>query len=360
MSFEDELRTLHEEPVGKPRVIACADLAQRALAVDDLAMAISAKQYETQTARQLGMHQHTVVCCAEALELWEKIQQRGDELPTEVRSRLVWTLKHGAGSAMDLPEIPLSTVRELIAATHRVLAHFGAKPFAAWELEARLAYIEGDAPTVEDRVAKLAPTISVRSHLWDHADCPGCSIMQFVSYLGLDAPIEEVEAALAPLHDPAPFPLDQDIASVVKLLYGEDKMCENAERWYPTRMARAYARAGQLAKAQHLADEALAANATLEAERRLRAHVAAMEVALAADQLAAAREHYARVVATLEEQLEDPYDLLDTHKACHRAARRLGLPVERHRAEAIALARRVDARLATPRHERETLAALDA
>lgn len=360
MSFEDELHELHEAPVSKARIVACADLAQRAMAVDDRAMAVSAKQYETQTACQLGMHQHAVVCCAEQLEIWDKIKDRGDELPAEVQSRLVWTLKQGAGSAMDLPEIPLSTVRELIGALHDVLSHFGSKRFAAWELEARLAYIEGDKATIEDRVAKLAPTISVRSHLWDHADCPGCTIMQFVTFLGMDAPIEEIEAALAPLFDPAPFPLDEDIGHIVKLLYGEDKMCENAERWYPSRMARAYTRAGQLAKAEHLAQKALAANASCEAERRLRAQVAAMEVALAADQLDEARGRYERALATFAEEHEDPYALLDAHKACHRAARRLGLPVERHRTEAIALAKRVDARLPTPRHERETLAALDA
>lgn len=360
MSLAAELKTLHDERPSKQVVVAAADLAKRALAVGDLPMAISAKQLETQTGRQLGMHQHTVVCCAEALELWQRIRDSGNELPDEVRSHLVWTLKHGAGSAMDLPEIPLATVRDLIAALHEVLEHFGARPYAAWELEARLAYIEGDKQVVADRVARLAPTISVRSHLWDHADCPGCSLMQFVAYLGLDAPIEEVEAAVAPLQDPAPFPLDREIARVVRMLYGDDKMCENANRWYPTRMARAYVRAGELARARAFAAKGLAVNADAEPERRMRAHLAALEVALAVDELDDARLHYDRMTAVMREDIEDPYDLLETSRVAHRAARamRLDDDAARYRDQALALARRVDVRLERPRHVRETEAAL--
>ena len=346
------------EALGDSReaVVAAAELAQRALDLGELGLFVRAKSREAQAARFLGMHQHGVVTCAELMEIMPRFLAL-PEIDEEAEKRLVWGLKYGAGSAMDLPEIPLATVRELLGALDRALDRFGRTKVALWELSARLAFIEADAEALKDLVAKISPQVSLHSHLYDHADCPGCTLLQVARWLGPDAPAEEVEAVLEPVFSGKPFARDAPMARVYELLYG-DSMCENAKRLAPVLLARAHARSGRLAEARREAAQALDRAGATE-ERRVRALVAAISTEIAAGDLAALGPH-AEDLGRLWQGLEDPYEALDAAVELFRARMRLGeaqrLPALRD--EALALARRLDARLPSPRHERETLAAL--
>jgi hypothetical protein len=138
-------------------------------------------------------------------------------------------------------------------------------------------------------------------------------------------------------------------------------MCENAKREAPTLLARAHARAGRVAEARREVAQALELTGDVSAERRVRALVSATATELAARDAAALASHAERLAA-LWRDLEDPYEALDAAIELHRAFARLGeaakLPALHD--EARAIARRLDARLPSPRHERETLAAIAA
>ena len=356
MTLQEELDQLDDEHTHAV-VVQCADIAKRALAVNDYAVAVLARQLEAQHARSLGMQQHTVVVCAEMIELWPTLREQ--TLADDVRTRLVWTFKHGTGAAMDLPEIPLATVRDLLATLNEILEHYGVKKIPLWELEARLAWIEGDAATVRARIEQISPTIGITTHLWHGADCPGCMLMQIVTYLGPDASIEEIEAVTRPLTSGKPFPADKEMASALSLLYGDEPMCDHAKMRLPVVRARAYGRAGERPKARLHAKKALVAASGAGTEFKLRAHCAALEVALGGR--GKLDEHVAFIAASLD-SLEDPYEALDAVKLLHRAATasKQTAAAAEHRARALELARRIDKRLTTPRHERETLTALDA
>jgi hypothetical protein len=274
--IEKEIEALgREEGESKERIVAAAELARRALDLGELGLFVRAKSGEARDARFLGMHQHCVVTCAELMEVLPRVLAL-PAVDDKVEKRLVWGLKYGAGSAMDLPEIPLSTVRDLLGALGRTLERFGRSPIARWELTARLAFIEGDAQTLKDLVAKIAPLVSLRSHLYDHADCPGCTLLQIAKWLGPDAPASEVEAVLEPVFSKRPFPRDASMQQFFALFYGSDPMCDNAKRQAPALLARAHARSGSLAEARREVGEALGRTEGTAAERRVRALVAAL------------------------------------------------------------------------------------
>ncbi len=360
MALADELRAIERQPESREVVVTCADIARRALATDDLPLALDAKQHETQVARGIGMHQHAVVSCAEILELWPRVAAL-PELADDTKNNLVWTIKHGAGSAMDLPEIPLATVRDLIAQLETILAAFDGKRIAVWSLEARLAHIEDDMAALHDRLERIMPTLGVSNHAWHYADCPGCMISSAIEYLGRRATPEAAEAVIAPLATDEPFPADAAMGKTLRLLFGSaaDKTCKNAKRALPIKLARVYTWAGDLAKARRHVEVALRENATEDNEQRLRASVAALELGLAMNARGLVEKHFA-LATELMKGLEDPYDQLEAARVAHAGAGLLERADEqaRLRGVALALAKRVDARLAVPRHERITLAAL--
>jgi hypothetical protein len=360
--MEDELRQLRYADGTRERMVAAAELAARADAVGDAEAGAQAKAIETRIARELGQHQHALVACAELIERWPAVAARG-ELSDEAKRMIIWGLKYGAGSAMDLPEIPLATVEEVIAHLERVLAHVGRKPWAAWELDARCAFIAGDDDRLRQRVAAIGPTIGRTSHAWQDSDCPGCTLLAFADYLGPARP-EEVEAVLAPVLEPsARFPADDpELLSVLNLLYGDDPVCENAKASTPVKLARAYARSGRLAEARREADLALSRARGREPERLLRAQVAALMVATArraVDDIGPLADAALPIAAALE----DAYERLDANLALYAAiaitddpALRSVLP--RIADDARAIARRLDARLSRPRHVEATERAL--
>lgn len=354
MSLEEELEEAKELGDTREAVGAAADIASRALAANDLGLAVDAKQHEVQVARTIGMHNHVVVVTAEAVEMWPRIKALA-EIDEQLQRRFVWTFKHGSGSAMDLPEIPLSTVRELFAVVDDMLGCFGRGKQALWELEARLAYIEGDDATLRDRVEKITPLLGMWSYISNFADCPGCSLSSFAGYLGPDADADTVDAILAPILEKRPFPADASHRQVLSLLYGDENQCENAATSTPIARARAYARAGRIAEARVQADLAVSGAEPSSREWWLRAQVARADVAVAAGDRTEA-EGAADAVAQAIDPIEDPYEQLDALVALHQArrwlepSRDLGSVAER----ALSIARRVDARLPRPRHVVET------
>jgi hypothetical protein len=362
-----ELKELRYADGTRERLVAAAELAARAEAAGDVEAAAQAKAIETRIARELGQHQHAVVACAELIDRWPALAALG-ELSDDTTRMVIWGLKYGAGSAMDLPEIPLATVEEVIAHLERVLGHAGRKPWAAWELDARRAFIAGDGERLRERVAAIGPTIGRTSHAWQDSDCPGCTLLAFADYLGAEARPEEVEAVLAPVLLPsgARFPADSpETTQIFDLLYGDDPICENARATTPVKLARAYARHGRVAEARREAERALGLARGREPERVLRALVAALEVATARrapDDIAPLAESALPIAAGLE----DAYERLDADLVLHAA---IGLlPTETHAAlraaiprladDARALARRIDARLPRPRHVTATERAL--
>ncbi len=74
MSLEEELEEAKELGDTREAVGAAADIASRALAANDLGLAVDAKQHEVQVARTIGMHNHVVVVTAEAVEMWPRIK----------------------------------------------------------------------------------------------------------------------------------------------------------------------------------------------------------------------------------------------------------------------------------------------
>jgi hypothetical protein len=354
MGLEEEASALEDAGNTRDALVAAADLFRRAEAAGDLGVALSAKAHEITVARRLGAIQHVVVACSELLELdAERLAMFAHETQLRrVKSRLVWSLKRGTGCAMALPEIPFSTVRELLATLGRVLGTLGVQPVVLWTLEAHLAHMEGDEATLQDRVARFAPQLSFTSCLEEFGDCPGCGLLDVADFLGSDAPAEAVEEALAPALENRTMPRDVPRWHVLKRHFGDSLMCDNAKKSIPVRLARAYVRAGRLAEARVQAARALALAEGEPAEYRVRAAVAALETAIATNDEAAANIHVAAIARDIDD-VESPYRQFRTTLAQYKGLRMLGRgdelgPVAER---ATALARRLDQRPASPTHE---------
>jgi len=320
---------------------------------DDIEAAVLARSLEARQARFLGKHQHAVVTGAELLELWPRLKPLPipEKDPLQLARCLVWGMKYVAGSAMDLPEIPLSTTDRLLAVLGEMLTHYNYQPTALWTLEARRAFIAGDEERLRERVTRLSSTVTRYQHVYQCADCPGCVLLQFVEWMGPDAAVEDVEEVLAPClglrpYQPDPEPWNE----LLDLLYGPSGTCENAERSVPVKLARAYLRAGRTAQALQQAERGMALAEGTEAERRARALVARTAVARALGQPATdlAHELLERAAA-----LEDAYEQLDAMLVADSVLRDNAIA-----RRALDLAARLDARIDKKRHVDATSRAL--
>jgi hypothetical protein len=352
--IRERLKELRSAQPTATALVELGELAGRAQAAGEVKLAVLARALEASHARFLGKHQHAVVCGAEILERWPELRAQpvAEDDEDDLQRRLVWGMKYVAGSAMDLPEIPLATTDGVLEALGEMLDHFGYKRFALWTLEGRRASIAGDE--LREIVSKIAPTITRYNHVYECSDCPGCVYLQLVEWMGPDAEAADVEEALAPVLGKRPFLSDPESSSMVlDLLYGPSGTCENAERTAPVRLARAYARAGRLAEAHREAERASVLAENTEAERRVRALVARAVVANATkapEAKSLATELVERVGA-----LEDAYEKLDALLAAHAA-----LGDDALADQSIALAERLDARIEKKRHVTATRRTLDA
>lgn len=332
-----------------------AEIAAGATIAGDIEAAALARAIEAKQARFLGRHQHAVVAGAELIELWPALRARPVPEKDEdgLRRRVVWGMKYVAGSAMDLPEVPLATTDAVLAVLAEMLDHYNYEKPALWQLQARRAFIAGDDDELRALVRKIGPTATVYHHVFQCGDCPGCVFNQFAEWLGPGASGEEVEEMLAPILGKRPFPPEPERwASVLRMLYGPAGACENASRSAPVHLARAYVRSGRLAEALREADRAVALAEGTEAERRQRAAVARTAVAVALGQTEAARA-LARELVDRASALEDAYERLDSLLVAHAALADPALVPE-----ALALAERLDARVERKRHVAATRAAL--
>jgi hypothetical protein len=345
---------LQELTGADPSAAILVELGQIAAgAGDDIEAAALARSLEASQARFLGKHQHAVVTGAELLQLWPQLKRRPlpekDDL--DLRRRLIWGMKYVAGSAMDLPEIPLATTDGVLAVLGEMLTHYNYQAQALWTLEARRAFIAGDEERLRERVARLSATVTRYHHVYQCADCPGCLLLQFVEWMGSDASVEEVEEVLAPClgrrpYQPDPEPWDK----LLDLLYGPSGTCENAERSVPVKLARAYLRAGRKAQALQQAERAMSLAEGTEAERRARALVVRTAVAHALGQPA---DGLASELLERASALEDAYEQLDAMLVAHAVLR--DEPIAKR---ALDLAARLDARIDNKRHIDATRRAL--
>jgi len=339
-------------------LVELAELAAATRAAGDVEAAALARAIEVAHARHIGRHQHAVVAGAELLELWPEVRRRpvptgegDDKDELDLARRLAWGLKYVAGSAMDLPEIPLATSDGVLAVLGEVLAHYDYEPFAQWTLQARRAYIAGDDAALAELVHRLAPTVTRYNHVYECADCPGCMLLQFAEWLGPDASDADVEEVLAPCLGRKPYLPDGPMSRILDLLYGPAGTCENAERTVPVLLARAYLRTGRTAEALAQAERAGALAEGSDPPRVARA-LAARTAVIAALGQPAARE-LASELASRAEALEDAYEQLDALLVAHRVLRDAAI-ADRARG----LARRLDARIERARHVAATEQAL--
>ncbi len=336
-ALRSEIDDMVRQPLTRDVAVACAELAARAIASGDLQAAVIAKEHEISAATHTGMHQHAVVCCAEIIELWDQLAL----LPAlEVRTQrnLIHALKHGTESALELPEIDLGTARELLATLQRLLERFSISLVALWTLEARLAWIEGDRAVMKDRMERVIPSFPKRKRHLDCSDCLGCTLVDFTRYMEGETDAAELE----------------EFAKAVMAM-SSYQPCAYADRRVPAQLAVAYVRQGRIAEARRHAIKAVRLADTVGAGW-VEARTAALEVAVAsadATWCTSLVDSTLPVLATLEE----PYGQLAAYVAIYRALRALDRDPTEARTRAQGLARRIDARLASPRHLRETEAA---
>jgi hypothetical protein len=327
-------------------LVELSELGAAARAAGDVEAAALARSLEAYQARFLGKQQHAVVTGAELLELWPELKKRPlpekDEL--DLRRRLIWGMKYVAGSAMDLPEIPLATTDQLLAVMGEMLEHYNYQPISLWTLEARRAYIAGDEERLRERVQRLTSTVTRYNHVYQCADCPGCVLLQFVEWMGPDARDSDVEEVLGPVLGTRPFQPDPEgMKALLDLLYGAVGACENAERSLPIKLARAYLKAGRMGEALKQAERGLVLAEGTEAERRARALLARTAVATALAQPEAS--DLARELVERAQTLEDVYEQLDALVTAHAALKDPSLA-----RQARDLAARLDARIDKKRH----------
>jgi hypothetical protein len=347
-----ELRGAQHSPAA---LVELGQLAAEARAASDIHAAALARSLEASHARFLGKHQHAVVVGAELLEMWPELKQHPlpEEDDLDLRRRLVWGMKYVAGSAMDLPEIPLATTDGVLSVLGEMLTHYAYKPFALWQLSARRAFIAGDDAQLKELVGQLASAVTRYNHIYECADCPGCVLLQFVEWMGPDASDADVEEVLAPCLGTRPFQPDPESSRMVlDLLFGPLAACENAERTVPVCLGRAYLRNGKRAQAVQQAERAVAMAEGTEADRRARALVVRSAVANTLGN-AEESERLAKELLLQANALEDAYEQLDALLVAHEALRDPAL-AER----SLALAARLDARIERKRHVAATKRAL--
>lgn len=365
MSRAEWLEKNEWEPPTRDLMVEVAKVAEEARAEGDLSLALGAKGVEIRIARMMSLQEHCVVAAAEVLEAWPELARTPPSDGDRAERRLVWGMKYAAGAAMDLPEIPLPTVDALVAALGEMLAYWGKKPYALWLLEARRAYIAGDKAALAPFLEKVPPTINRYTHYYEHTDCPGCAVQQLAEFLGPGADPEAVEAILAPVLEPGRrFPNEPaEKQMILDLLLGDDAACDHAKVRAPALFARTLASAGQWQRAVRYAKRAEGAAESCNDEQKIRAWLAAIDVARAQADAGRVTE-LASMLSRALEPLQDPYEQLDGLLAVHAALGALppGVPAREGRAAIAArcreLAVRLDARLDSPHHAADVAARL--
>ncbi len=333
---------------SRQALVACADVANRALATDDLELALRARGIELYFATRLDLERHAITVAAEGVALWEQLEHQ-PALADEVQDHMLYLLSSGCLVAMSKIDVPLATCHELVATLRRVLDRFASHHIMLWEVEAALAHLEGDHELVRDRVERIGPLLGWRSRELLGAGCPGCIVLAFVHYLGRDPDPEHVEALVQPVLRDEPFPHDAAHA------FKPTDHCHTFTRSANLELALAYARRGRVAEAK-LVQRLLMRDADPnEAGDWLSLQHVRLEIAIADRDLPLVRE-LVPTVRSLVAKAASPYSILAEHKAFHAAHLLLGEvdQVPAARAAAIAIAHQWDARLATPRHVAET------
>jgi len=358
---------IDEKELSRERMLAFGALSNETLAEDDLPLALLAKSREIRDARGLGRAEHAVVAGAELLGLLPRLHTDGSldksDDKDELGKHIVWALKYAAGAALDIPEIPFAAVDELLRVLGDLLVEFGCEPYALWQLEARRYFIEGEDEKLKERVELLLPHVNRSNHFFNHLDCPGCSLVAFARYLGSEASPEAVLEVLRPLvlggglytNEPEHF------RSLMNLIFGERETCKVALFAAHAQYARALARNGRAAEGRRHAAQALRDQRASGLAHTVLPSLAELTVARRMDE----HEETSRSLVALLERIpsvEDAYERLEALIETYQAAKELGRPADELATleqQAIACAKRLDARLRRPRHLRETQSALE-
>ncbi len=352
-ALEERLVTLESGDSSVEHLVECATLTSDALAAGEPVVAAFAKAKEAYAARDLAKQQHCVVAGAELVELWPAVE-RGEPLPAARARRILHAFQCAAGAAMDLPEIPLSTVEQLVSYTERALLHVGAEPYAAWSLLARLDFIRGETARVSEWVARLSPTINRYNWLVNFTTCPGCELTQIAGWMYATATPDETYAVLEPVltgvarwNDPPSHVtwLDRQLGSGI---------CEGSRSIAPRLYARSLANAGRWQEAAGEARKALTRSKDRNPEEHGRLLTMRLEVARVAGK-GTTVDRCVKELVPIASAIEDAYELHDALVAACRAiaatrAEKLGETYVDLRGKALGLARRLDGRLERARH----------
>ncbi len=331
--------TLRRTPASDATLAAWAHVADTE---EDPVRALRAKASEIVDARRLQRQQHAVVAGTELLGLRERC-------PTTLPPQLEIARGYVGASmaAMDLPEVPLAAVDQLVDATEGAYRSMGREPYAAFVLRARLHSIAAEWDGVRSQMDRVVPHLSRSNHLVHFWECPGCVLGELVQYLDAPGP-EVVEQVLAPILEEGPVPWREDAryAALVKQAYGTDATCPNSREHGHVLSALACLRAGEVAKARAHWHRAARWGSRAGVWSRLCGLLLALEGGDRAEVDAALEP-----VLTALPRHEDVDEALNWATAAHRALRERQDPrAEGVLRQARALAARLDARLATPRH----------
>ena len=338
-SFGDEARELQKRDPAPDTVVACSDLARRAMAAGDFDAGGRAKVLELFFSARIGMSEHALVVAAEALDTWPALAE-SPRLDANAAGHFLYLIGTGLDLALGDIDIPLTTVHEYLDAIRSIVNKLELVPLLVWELEAKVAHLEGDEATRDACVARISPVLGWRSRREHEGSCPGCVLLAFARYLPEDTPPETIEALFEPMRGKRSFPADAHGAPSA----GEDA-CVDFELYAAARLTDACVSAGRIAEAKVHARRARSELEPHDVSRRCWVELLELEVAVAGRDRSAI-ERLVDSVSRNADEADSPYTSLPRVLALHAAygILRREERLSSLRAEALALASSVSPR----------------
>ncbi|MEZ4384568.1 MAG: hypothetical protein R3A79_24785 [Nannocystaceae bacterium] len=324
---------------------AAMELAE---ASDDSFVRVTALADALTRSRRLGEQQRVIVTAAELLPLLGELFAPQTGAERSALERILSALWAAVYACLDVPEVPFTAIDPLLDAYARVLTLLDLKDYSARRLRAQRHFVAGEAEELAALIESLMPHVNYTNGIRQSLGCPSCVLSAVAWHLGPAADLGLLEAMLEPIFSRR-FNYPNEDPALLRQLRDSGQRCDSvfSAHMHFARALMAQGRtrdaAAHIAEARRYKDDSPCY--LLPAIFRLEASMAT-----------AGAEALRAEIRRLRPRVEAHEDAQEAMLGCLRVAQALALvgddPDDQAHLWAVAEhhARRLDARLARPRH----------
>ena len=160
-----------------------------------------ARSEELMRSRRLGEQQRVIVAAAELLPVIDELQPPRESAERDALENVLSALWSAVYSGLDVPEVPFAAIDPLLDAYERILQLLGLKDLSARRIRAHRAFVAGEQEELAAIIESLMPHVNYTNGHYQALGCPGCVLSTVVWHLGPTADLGLLEELLTPLFE---------------------------------------------------------------------------------------------------------------------------------------------------------------